>query len=136
VLNAGQVNLMDVDDFLLIQPSEAHASEDELNKAWLAVSTRPPPSQTYHNHTPIPDDHKPTPGRHYGCMIETLGITHFRSSRSHLHFENIVTVLCLGKDPNSDRLHVLYSNFSRFLNANNEFTIHARDLYLPDADGA
>jgi hypothetical protein len=136
VLNAGQVNLMEVDDLFLIQPSEAHASEDELNRAWLAMSTHAPRSQTYHNRTPIPDDHEPTPGRYYGCMIEALGITHFRSSRSPLYFENIVTVLCLGKDPHSDRLYVLYSNFSRFLNTNNEFTIHARDLYLPDAEGA
>jgi hypothetical protein len=126
MLYDGRVHLVDIEHYLLIQTSEEPASEDELNRAWLAVSTVPPPPQTYHNRTPIQDEQELIPGRYYGCMLETLGITYYRNPQSPLYFGNIMRVLYLGKAPESDRLYVLFDDA--------QHTIPGGGLYLPDVD--
>jgi hypothetical protein len=128
ILHEGRVQLVEIDRLLLIQPSQEHFSEDELNRAWLALSTVPPPPQTYHNRTPIPDGHEPTPGRYYGCMLQTLGFRHFRSPQHPMYFGNIVRVLYLGKAPDSNQKYVLFNGA--------QHKMEEGALYLPDEDGA
>ena len=99
VLYQGSVHSVMASDLFRIVPPDSKASEDEKHRAWVAVSSGPPPARRYSRPCSVNSDYSLEVGRYYECNFNSLVGGYNRT---------IVSVLYLGVVSSSQNVYVLF----------------------------